>query len=334
MLTIRKAEKSDIDDIWAILHEIVSKGDTYAFPPETSGEEALEIWMERPNATYVAELDGRVFGTYFIKPNQPGLGAHVCNCGYMVTEAARGQGVGTAMCLHSQVEARRMGFLAMQFNFVVSTNTGALRLWEKLGFNIVGTLPKAFNHKRFGLVDAHVMFKWLVPEPKRTENPEDLFIRSYQPGDTKPVIDLWRECNLLVPHNNPLRDIERKLRVNPEWFLVGLLEGKLVATCMAGYEGHRGWINYLAVSPPCRRQSIGRRMMQEAERLLKKAGCPKINLQVRESNSEVIRFYERIGYSNDHVLSMGKRLKADPPYAIDVPDALASEKATTKPDNH
>jgi len=159
MLNIRKAEQSDNDDIWAIFHEVVSKGDTYAFSPQTGRKEALEIWTLKPDATYVAEVDGKVVGTYFIKPNQPDLGAHVCNCGYMVTEPARGKGVATAMCLHSLAEAGRMGFLAMQFNFVVSTNEGAVRLWQKLGFHIVGTLPGAFNHERFGLVDAHVMFK-------------------------------------------------------------------------------------------------------------------------------------------------------------------------------
>ncbi len=161
MLAIRKAEPSHHDDIWAIFHEVVSKGDTYAFSPETGRQEALQIWIERPTATYVAELGGKIVGTYFIKPNQPGLGAHVCNCGYMVTGSARGQGAATAMCLHSQEEARRMGFLAMQFNFVVSTNTGAVRLWQKHGFEIVGTLPKAFEHRQLGFVDAYVMNKWL-----------------------------------------------------------------------------------------------------------------------------------------------------------------------------
>jgi len=163
MVTIRKAERADHEGIWAIFHEVVSKGDTYAFSPQTSRKEALEIWIEKPAATFVAELDGKVVGTYFIKANQPGLGAHVCNCGYMVTATARGRGTATAMCLHAQAEAKRIGFLAMQFNFVVSTNVGALRLWQKLGFQIVGTLPKAFNHRHLGLVDAHVMFKWFLP---------------------------------------------------------------------------------------------------------------------------------------------------------------------------
>jgi ribosomal protein S18 acetylase RimI-like enzyme len=125
------------------------------------------------------------------------------------------------------------------------------------------------------------------------------------------VVQLWLQCNLVVPQNNPKRDINRKLRVNPEWFLVGILGGHIVATCMAGYEGHRGWINYLAVSPHHRRQGIGRRIMEEAEKRLGSAGCPKINLQVREPNRAVIQFYERIGYTRDLVVNMGKKLDRD-----------------------
>jgi ribosomal protein S18 acetylase RimI-like enzyme len=139
----------------------------------------------------------------------------------------------------------------------------------------------------------------------------DLLIRSYRPQDEAAVIQLWLQCNLVVPQNNPKRDIQRKLQVNPEWFLVGVLGDHIVATCMAGYEGHRGWINYLAVSPHNRRQGIGRRIMEEAERRLQSAGCPKINLQVRETNRAVIQFYERIGYTREPVVSMGKRLEKD-----------------------
>ena len=135
-----------------------------------------------------------------------------------------------------------------------------------------------------------------------------LHIRPYQPQDREAVVDLWERSGLVVPHNDPLRDIERKCRVNPEWFLVGERNGHLVASCMAGYEGHRGWINYLAVSPDCRRKGIATQIMQRAEKLLKRAGCPKINLQVRETNQAVIAFYESLGYANDRVISMGKHL--------------------------
>jgi ribosomal protein S18 acetylase RimI-like enzyme len=140
-----------------------------------------------------------------------------------------------------------------------------------------------------------------------------LQIRPFCRDDETAVISLWHACNLVVPHNNPHRDIARKLRVNPEWFLVGELGGKIIATCMVGYEGHRGWINYLAVAPECQRRGHARRMMDEAERLLRQAGCPKINLQVRASNKGVIEFYRNIGFKIDEVVSMGKRLEPDQP---------------------
>lgn len=139
-------------------------------------------------------------------------------------------------------------------------------------------------------------------------------IRPFQTTDKDTVIQLWIQCGLVVPHNNPLLDIERKMKVNPEWFLVGEMDGKVVSTCMVGYEGHRGWINYLAVSPDLQRHGLGKRIMEHAEKILLEAGCAKINLQIRSTNQEVIRFYECIGYSQDPVVSMGKRLKRDTPY--------------------
>lgn len=142
----------------------------------------------------------------------------------------------------------------------------------------------------------------------------DFIIRQYHTDDEKDVIDLWSKCGLITPQNNPKLDIDTKLKVNPEWFLVGELEGKIVATCMAGYEGHRGWINYLAVAPEYRRQGLATQIMQEAERILRNAGCPKINLQIRTSNTGVVEFYKAIGYGVDNVVSMGKRLEYDHPY--------------------
>ena len=141
----------------------------------------------------------------------------------------------------------------------------------------------------------------------------DFIIRQFHIDDQMDVIELWSQCGLVAPHNNPGRDIARKLKVNPEWFLVGEIEGKIIATCMAGYEGHRGWINYLAVSPRYRRQGFATRMMQAAERILKDTGCPKINLQIRSSNKDVIEFYKAIGFKKDDVVSMGRRLGQDNP---------------------
>jgi ribosomal protein S18 acetylase RimI-like enzyme len=138
-------------------------------------------------------------------------------------------------------------------------------------------------------------------------------IRPFKLTDGSAVIELWRRCDLVRPQNDPHRDIARKMQVNPELFLVGEIDGKIVAAVMAGYDGHRGWINYLAVEPSIRQKGLGREIMTEAERLLRDVGCAKINLQVRTNNSRVIEFYKRIGYATDDVLSMGKRLEHDEP---------------------
>jgi ribosomal protein S18 acetylase RimI-like enzyme len=136
-------------------------------------------------------------------------------------------------------------------------------------------------------------------------------IRPFQIEDEEAVISLWRSCDLIRLWNNPHKDIQRKLAVRPDLFLVGLLENKIVACVVAGYEGHRGWINYLAVDPEYRRRGFARAIVSEAEQLLQKAGCPKINLQIRTSNRSLIEFYQRLGYSIDDVVSMGKRLEHD-----------------------
>jgi ribosomal protein S18 acetylase RimI-like enzyme len=136
-------------------------------------------------------------------------------------------------------------------------------------------------------------------------------IRAYNETDEDAVILLWNECGLVAPQNNPVKDIERKLKVDPDLFLVGTNENGIVATVMGGYEGHRGWINYLAVKPSEQRKGYGQSIMQAVEQRIKDEGCPKINLQVRTSNEQVIAFYSAIGYGNDNVVGMGKRLEYD-----------------------
>lgn len=160
-MNIREATPGDYEQIWPIFQEIVAAGETYGYPRETTREQALVTWLNAPRKTYVCEEAGIVLGTYFIKTNQGGPGEHVCNCGYMVSSLARGRGVATAMCEHSQQIARELGYKAMQFNFVASSNEGAIHLWTKLGFATVGRLPKAFRHPSQGYVDALVMYKWL-----------------------------------------------------------------------------------------------------------------------------------------------------------------------------
>lgn len=161
MIEVRKAQESDFDAIWLIFHEVVQRGDSYAYDPETTRQQAHSIWMADGVNTYVACIDDQVVGTYVLKPNQPGLGSHVANAGYMVKAGHQQKGIGRRMCEHSLKEAKSSGFAAMQFNFVVSANEPAIALWKKLGFSIVGTLPKAFRHRDLGLVDAYVMHRFL-----------------------------------------------------------------------------------------------------------------------------------------------------------------------------
>ena len=139
----------------------------------------------------------------------------------------------------------------------------------------------------------------------------ELEIRAYRESDQDAVVELWRECGLVVPQNDPKKDICRKLSIQREMFLVGSIGSKLVATVMAGFDGHRGWINYLTVATVSQNGGFGRRMMDAAEARLRELGCPKINLQVRNSSADVIEFYRAIGYSVDDVVSMGKRLEED-----------------------
>tara|TARA_B100000965_G_scaffold215338_1_gene180082 strand:+ start:1052 stop:1540 length:489 start_codon:yes stop_codon:yes gene_type:complete len=162
LISIRPITDADWGAIWGVLEPVFRAGETYAYPINITKDQARAAWVDQPAATFVAEdADLGIVGTYMLKANQPGRGAHVCNCGYVVSEAARGQGVASAMCDHSQDRAREMGFRAMQYNLVVATNEGAVRLWKSKGFDIIGTLPGAFDHPRLGYVDAHVMYKTL-----------------------------------------------------------------------------------------------------------------------------------------------------------------------------
>ena len=160
-LSIRPARPRDFAGIWAIFRAVVAGGDTYAYAPDTTMTEARRIWMEPPAAPYVAEQAGRIVGTYALRPNQPGLGDHVANCAYMTHPEARGRGVGGAMCEHSLAAARECGYSALQFNFVVASNEGAVRLWQKHGFEVVGRVPRAFRHRTLGPVDVLIMHRAL-----------------------------------------------------------------------------------------------------------------------------------------------------------------------------
>ena len=158
---IRKAKTEDIAALWHIFHKVVKSGDTYAFDPESTKEDFCSIWFGPNMHTYVYEDKGKIEGTYFLKANQPGLGNHIANAGYMVDPESRGKGIGRHLCIHSQELALKNNFTAMQFNLVVSSNEKAVALWKKLGFRIIGTIPNSFRHRQLGLVDSYIMFKTL-----------------------------------------------------------------------------------------------------------------------------------------------------------------------------
>jgi ribosomal protein S18 acetylase RimI-like enzyme len=163
MIHIRPMTAEDFERFWPTFQAIVSAQETYAYDPGLTQEQACALWLQVPLHTLVAEEDGQLLGSYYLKANAAGPGNHVSNCGYMVTEAARGRGVARLMCEHSQQLARDCGFQAMQFNSVVASNEVAVALWTALGFDTVGRLPRAYRHGRLGLVDCLVMYKWLAP---------------------------------------------------------------------------------------------------------------------------------------------------------------------------
>ncbi len=161
MITIREATEDDWPAVWAMFRDVAATGDVFAYDESTTEDDARKLWFDPPAICFVAEVSGRLIGSYFVRPNQPGRGSHVANGGYMVIPEARGQGTASAMCEHSIATACRLGFAAMQFNFVVASNAAAVRVWERHGFAVVGRLPSAFRHKELGFVDALVMFRAL-----------------------------------------------------------------------------------------------------------------------------------------------------------------------------
>lgn len=161
-MSIRLAIDGDKDAIWAILEPVIRRGETYTLPRAMSKEEALAFWFTSGNEIFVSAEGEAIVGTYFLRVNQRGGGAHVANCGYVTADAAQGRGIAQAMCHHSLERAKERGFRAMQFNFVVSTNTRAVELWKRLGFETVGRLPGAFQHPELGFVDALIMYRTLA----------------------------------------------------------------------------------------------------------------------------------------------------------------------------
>lgn len=162
----RRIEERDANALWHIISQVIQTGDTWVYAPDSSREKMLALWFEPEKYAYVCEsdpesVDNEIMGTFFFKANQPDLGAHVANAGYMVKPDCRGRGIAEAMCRFSLTEARAVGFKAMQFNIVVSTNEVAIRIWKRCGFEVIGRLPRVFQHQTLGLTDALIMYQWL-----------------------------------------------------------------------------------------------------------------------------------------------------------------------------
>ncbi|MBQ4835944.1 GNAT family N-acetyltransferase [Pseudoalteromonas luteoviolacea] len=158
---IRAMTKQDFREFWPVFKDVILQQETYAFDPQMDENRAYQIWCEEPIKAFVYEDNGQVMGSYYLKANAMGPSDHICNCGYMVSPQARGKGVARKLCEHSQQQALFLGFRAMQFNSVVSSNQIAVALWEKLGYEIIGTIPKAYRHPHLGLIDSYIMYKWL-----------------------------------------------------------------------------------------------------------------------------------------------------------------------------
>ncbi len=161
MAEIRKAKEADKRAVWRIIKSVIAGGDTYTFAPDTPEQEMIAFWFSPEKHVYVAEEEGEIVGTYWLKANQPGLGDHIGNGGYMVSPDAKGKGIGKLMALHSIEEAKRIGYHAIQFNFVVKSNTVAVNLWKSVGFEVIGEIPDAIRHKQNGLTNAYIMYRKL-----------------------------------------------------------------------------------------------------------------------------------------------------------------------------
>ncbi len=161
MAEIRTAIESDKPAVWQIIKSVIATGETYVFAPDSPEEVMIEYWFLPEKYVYVAEENGSVLGTFWLKANQPGLGSHVCNAAYMVAPGAAGKGIGRKMAEFSLEEAKRLGFSAMQFNFVVKSNTAAVRLWQSIGMEIIGEIPDAFDHRENGMTNAYIMYRRL-----------------------------------------------------------------------------------------------------------------------------------------------------------------------------
>lgn len=264
MLTIREATAADWANIWPLFREVANSGEVFAYDASTSESAARALWATSPSRAFVAELEGAVVGTYFVRPIQPGRGDHIANAGYMVAASARGRGIAHKLCEHSLAAARAMGFAAMQFNFVVSSNAAAVAVWRKCGFREVGRIPRAFRHATLGLVDALVFYRELADVQVVTS-------ASVQEG-----YDRWAA---VYDHDaNPLQGLEEPhLRE-----LVGEVRGRVVLDLGCGTGRHALWLARAGATVTAVDFSAG--MLAEAQR---KPGAESVTFVVHDLHTRL-----------------------------------------------
>lgn len=307
-MTIRRATDADRESLWAIIEPILAPGDTWAFAPDTSKDEMLDFWLSPSVIAYVAEQEGDIVGTFFLKNNQPGLGSHVVNAGYMVHPQHAGKGIGRQMCLFSLDEARRLGYRAMQFNIVVKTNERAVKLWQSLGFKIIAELPDAFKHATLGFVNAYVMHQSLM---------EPITYRTATEADVTRIAALharsWQETYRGIMPDEFLDDEveEERLEVWQERFveqvpnrqiIVAEAGGQLAgfACVLTGDDPVYGaLLDNLHVSSAYKGRGIGRQLMkQAAEWVQNQEAGSSFYLWVYEQNHPARAFYDSLGATN------------------------------------
>ncbi|WP_299728191.1 GNAT family acetyltransferase [uncultured Endozoicomonas sp.] len=314
-VVVRHAEQSDLKAIGELLShpEVTRNTSQIPYRSQSYWDNMFDI-NDKNHIQLIAHSGNEVVGHLGLIINQNPRRKHCASFGITVRHNAQGKGVGKQL-MTTMVDLADNWLSLTRIELDVYTdNHHAITLYERFGFEVEGESRfdtfqdgKLVNSFRMSRISPDYKSELSHPLPSRIKD-QHLAIRNFDIADTESVINLWQQCNLTVPQNNPKKDIKRKVAINDGLFLVGLINGEIVASVMGGYEGHRGWVNYLAVCPQWQRNGFGRELMADLEKRLIAMDCPKINLQVRTSNQQVIAFYHSLGYKTDRVTSLGKRL--------------------------
>ena len=312
---IRHAEGSDLEAIGAFFRDPEVTRQTSQIPYRSK-----EYWKslfnidDKNHIQLVAESSGQILGHLGLRTQENPRRKHCASFGITIHPNAQGKGIGKQL-MATMVELADNWLNLVRIELDVYTdNSRAIALYQGFGFEIEGESKcDAFRDGQF--VNSYRMsrVRLLIVDsapkitPRQNARP-DMTVRTFKSEDREAVVRLWQQCGLTTPQNNPESDIDRKTAMNDDLFLVGLINNEIVASVMGGYEGHRGWVNYLAVIPQWQSYGLGKTLMGKLETQLAKLGCPKINLQVRTANHQVLAFYRSLKYQTDNVISLGKRI--------------------------